>query len=89
MLKNNLKKHDRNQSYQKVTSLTTFMIFIFMFVDFFENNALMKNDVLMKNQSIKNKNKKMIIFRTKKRMLKMTKMTRNLKMFLKIFLFFH
>ena len=54
MLKNNLKKHDRNQSHQKVTSSTTFMIFIFMFVDFFENNASMKNDVSMKNQSIKN-----------------------------------
>ena len=58
MLKNNLKKHDRSQLHQKVTSSSAFMIFIFMFVDFFENNVSMRDDASMKDQSIKNQKKK-------------------------------
>ena len=57
MLKNNLKEHDRNQSHQRATSSSTFMISIFMSVDFFENNASMKDDASMRNQSIKNQKK--------------------------------
>ena len=56
MLKNNLKKHDRNQLYYKIT-LTIFIIFTFMFANFFKNYVSIKNKILIKNQLIKKQKK--------------------------------